>query len=489
MKNLSFLSKARFVVLFLNVLLGIAGLIGVASHGGSLLDWTWFLLLMLFGMGSGSLYLRQLKLALKPLTDITRIANEISNGKLGSRITHIERKDDLGTVCWHFNNMLDQLETCFREQSTALKFASEGKFHRKMQLSGLHGVYKEALSTGNKSLEILQENYLREKRNTLLSRLGSLNSENLLKNMTTSQKDMLGIVGATKELNLLSTDNAQAANSSIAALEEMTRNFELLAEKIDHTANAVEGFNSRQKQVSESVALITTIADQTNLLALNAAIEAARAGDHGRGFSVVADEVRGLAEHSKKASSEIASVMSALQNDAADMLTNAESIRGLSTLSQQTLGEFEADFNRVATASESALTRISYIHDVSFASLNKLDHFIYKQNGYTSISLSSRSQHIEAAKVSHEKCRLGQWLSSDLSRQEFGTLSAYQQVSSPHEEVHQAMHRALETSAQNWAQDSNLQLKLYSAFEQVEQASDQVILQLDQIVMQRHQSH
>lgn len=490
MKNLSFLSKAILVVCVLNALLLVTGIVGVASHGWNMADWIWLALLMSFGIGSGLLYLFQLNTALKPLREITRVSQEISEGQLGSRITHIARKDELGRVCWHFNNMLDQLETCFREQATALQFASEGKFYRKMQISGLHGIYKEALEKGNQSLDTLQNNYQLEKKNKLLSDLGKLNSENLLHNMTTNQSDMLGIVSATNDLEKWSQTNSDSAQQSIQILEEMARNFHQLEAKIDQTAAAVEGFNARQIQVSQSVELITTIADQTNLLALNAAIEAARAGDHGRGFSVVADEVRGLAEHSKQASSEIAEVMAALRNDSSEMLNNAESIRNLSGDVKNSLGMFEEGFTEVASASEKALQRISYIHDVSFASLAKVDHFIYKQNGYTSVNLGSGSPNAQAAAVDHTRCRFGTWLTSEESQHDFGTLTAYQKIDVPHAEIHRNMHEALSLLDKNWQYDEKTQSHLFSAFESVEQASDQVMQLLDQMVNEKHgQNH
>jgi methyl-accepting chemotaxis protein len=482
-----FINNAVVTVVVLNILLAIAGLVGMATHGWLPMDWLWMACLVSFGIGTGLLYLHRLRSALIPLHHISRVATEISRGIIGARIPDNGRADELGVVCRNTNAMLDQMETCFGKQGEAIKAARENRFSEQIDGGNLQGVFREAVEQGNQTLAELMQNYHQEMRNHLLSRLGQLNTENLLKNMRTSQKDMLGIVAATDKLAALSGENAAAAEASHGAIDQVVTALDRLSDKISETAAAIASFNAHREEIAHSVTAITSIADQTNLLALNAAIEAARAGESGRGFAVVADEVRKLAENSRAASASISSIMDVLHKDGETMLVNSSDMHDIATESKGTIADFNTRFSTVAEASTRALEQIRYVHDVSFASLAKVDHFIYKQNGYMALSRGIESDNAQAVSVDETKCRLGKWLAEPSTIEVFGKVESFKHVAEPHKQVHQNMHRAIAMMSKGWETDYAVQEELFEAFSQVETGSDGVIHALDAVVMEKNQ--
>ena len=113
-----------------------------------------------------------------------------------------------------------------------------------------------------------------------------------------------------------SSNNASTtAQNGAAIVRETVEGMNRIADKVRSSAGAVEQLGARSEQIGEIVGTIEDIADQTNLLALNAAIEAARAGEQGRGFAVVADEVRALAERTTRATREIGEMIKNIQNE------------------------------------------------------------------------------------------------------------------------------------------------------------------------------
>jgi methyl-accepting chemotaxis protein len=111
------------------------------------------------------------------------------------------------------------------------------------------------------------------------------------------------------------TDTASIADQGANVVNKSVNESKAISATVDNSVRVMQTLGDRSKQIGEIIAVINDIADQTNLLALNAAIEAARAGEQGRGFAVVADEVRKLAERTAKATSEIGGMIGSIQGD------------------------------------------------------------------------------------------------------------------------------------------------------------------------------
>ncbi|MRR34923.1 methyl-accepting chemotaxis protein, partial [bacterium] len=117
---------------------------------------------------------------------------------------------------------------------------------------------------------------------------------------------------------------SDSANGGSRVVEQSVAVMGRIAERVRAAAQTVEGLGARSDQIGEIIGTIEDIADQTNLLALNAAIEAARAGEQGRGFAVVADEVRALAERTTRATREIAEMIKAIQQETRGAVTSMD---------------------------------------------------------------------------------------------------------------------------------------------------------------------
>jgi methyl-accepting chemotaxis protein len=117
-------------------------------------------------------------------------------------------------------------------------------------------------------------------------------------------------------------ETTSAAHNGFDTVAEVMAEMRKIVESVQESSITIGKLGQSSKQIGEIVGTIEDIADQTNLLALNAAIEAARAGEQGRGFAVVADEVRALAERTTKATKEIGVMISAIQGDTARAVTS-----------------------------------------------------------------------------------------------------------------------------------------------------------------------
>ena len=249
-----------------------------------------------------------------------------------------------------------------------------------------------------------------------------------------SQQSLAEMASKLKEEKARALEAAQVSMTSGQITTEIATSLHLLAENSVATAREVDGLAQQAGEIGAIVQLIHEIADQTNLLALNAAIEAARAGEAGRGFAVVADEVRKLAERTAKATTDIEGLVVGIRD-------NSISAKGAMEVLARTAEEFST---RGARATEDMGNLMNLSHQMeeviansaikSFVEVAKVDHLVFKFRVYLGLfGLTELHTHDVPH---HTECRLGKWYFEGEGKDTFSKLPAYRELDAPHAAVH-----------------------------------------------------
>ncbi len=272
-----------------------------------------------------TLLIRSIK---RPLNQIEELVKDIAQGEgdLTKRLTYTGN-DELGAICGSFNQFVEKLHgiiSLIATTSTQVAAASS-------QLNST----AERIATGAEEVA------------AQASTVATAGEEMSATSGDIAQNCQMAAEGAQRASQSAS-NGAEVVEATIAVMSQ-------IADKVQESARTVESLGARSDQIGAIIGTIEDIADQTNLLALNAAIEAARAGEQGRGFAVVADEVRALAERTTRATKEIGEMIKAIQRET----------KGAVAAMEQGVHQVEAGTMEAAKSGDALREILEQVNDVA----------------------------------------------------------------------------------------------------------------------------
>ncbi len=461
----------------------------------------------------------------REFTELDRVVSAMANNDFTQQIkaSHIQRtgsksNDETGILIRSVENALDSKDRIFE----SLRTMSVNVTNVIAQLSD-RAVQLVSTSTGMASTA---DNLARgsEEQTHQTTQVSSA-IEEMTSTIVEASKNAGDAAGQAKQ----AAEAAQQGNDVVAhTIEGMNR----IATVVQESAHTIQKLSKSSDQIGEIATVINDIADQTNLLALNAAIEAARAGEQGRGFAVVADEVRKLAERTTKATAEITTMIKTIQGETRGAVTAME--QGINEVqagreladqagdSLQSIGEYAQRVmdmvRQIATAAEQqsaaseqiakSVVRISQVTKTNASEvklsadaaeqLNKqaedlrtmVSQFKIVGGGIGIINLARNDHKLYMEKlkkvidgvtdialwkvVDGTSCRFGKWYHGPDGRQYTG-MPEYEAVNSPHNQVHSHGNQAVQA-----LKDGNHSLAMRH-YQQALEASHQVIANLERL--------
>ncbi|MFB5684208.1 methyl-accepting chemotaxis protein [Paenibacillus terreus] len=272
----------------------------------------------------------------KPILLIAKRLNAVADGDLTVEEVKLKSKDEIGELAQDFNHMIKNMRHLIREVNLSTKQVASSS--KELTLGAEHtGQATEHITVA------IQE-----------SAAGAKEQQAMLQRTTSSLEEIsIGMQRITESSMTIAESSAEAmemASIGGTAVQHTVKQMGLINHSVNETDAVMRQLDDRTQQIDTMLHAITDIAKQTNLLALNASIEAARAGEEGRGFSVVAEEVRKLAEQSNQSSEQIARLIQDMRIDMEHSLKTMERVKLDVDSGIQIANETEQQFNKIVTS-------------------------------------------------------------------------------------------------------------------------------------------
>lgn len=323
-----------------------------------------------------------------PLNRVMHVCNTMSGGDFRHEDDHIARNDEFGEMLHTVNKMRDVINKLMRQTSTTTEqlAASSQELTASAHQSAQASEQVAQSVTNSASAVVEQQQQVGDAMDAIDNAMDSINRLNDTAAEVAKQAD------ASNQQAITGSKAIDAAVGQIVSVENI----------VNTSAATVDKLGQRSKEIGQIVETISGIADQTNLLALNAAIEAARAGEQGRGFAVVADEVRKLAEESQAAAQRISSLIGAIQTDTDDAVKSMHEGSVAVKEGTRSVEELKTTFDSICTASD-GVTQKTRDMSVELTNVMKNTQTIKDRSNRISANSAKVSTEMESVSAASEQ--------------------------------------------------------------------------------------
>lgn len=323
----------------------------------------------------------------KNVSQLQQATSRLADGELATRV-HLANEDELGIIARSFNKMAEELSSLISQTRLSADHVNKAC----VAVTGMTDQVSASSQTQTDQAAIAAQS---------ISQLNEIVKE------VASKANKA--VATAEEASQVSNEGQRIVGNSVAGINAVART-------IVESAKTIEALGQQSEEIGKILQVIRDIAEQTNLLALNAAIEAARAGEQGRGFAVVADEVRKLAERTSGATTEISAIITAIQNgtlEAVNAMKSGEEQVGKSVSLANQSGE---SLNRIGQSVNAVLLVIQQISQAMDAEKSTSEEISLRMDKIAQTALDNNSAIAEAAAEFHQMQNLAGQLQQSVGR-------------------------------------------------------------------------